>query len=134
MKQQLDQVKLFMKAVKQDVPNEITRIDDKTLALRLRLTREEVNEFEEAVHNNDKIEMLDALNDRLYVLLGDYAACGVDSELMVLMFDEVHTSNMTKLMPDGTAIMDELGKVQKPPHYKKPNLRKVIEDYEARKQ
>jgi hypothetical protein len=44
-----------------------------------------------------------------------------------MLFDEVHSSNMTKLGPDGKAIFREDGKVMKPESYRQPNLRPIIE-------
>lgn len=42
------------------------------------------------------------------------------------VFAEVHRSNMDKLMPDGSVLLREDGKVQKPPHWTPPNIQEVI--------
>ena len=129
MKDQLEQVRLFMKAVKQETPAGVKIPSEEVLALRMRLTFEETKEFRNACRAGDIVEMVDGLADRMYVLLGDFAACGVSGELAVKLFNEVQRSNMTKLDENGIAIMDEMGKVLKPAHFSRPELKKVLIDY-----
>lgn len=61
---------------------------------RLSLIHEEVKELAEAVEKKDFKEVVDALADIEYVVLGMYTAIGVDGDKA---FDIVHESNMSKL-------------------------------------
>ena len=92
--------------------------------LRINLINEELEEFKEAIKNNDLKEVADALTDILYVTYGAGHAFGVDLDKC---FEEVQNSNMSKLGEDGKPIYNEAGKVMKGPNYFKPNLSKFIE-------
>lgn len=94
-----------------------------TRALRGRLLTEEVRELLIAQDNLDFVEVADALADIAYVLLGTANAWGIN---LGPIFDEVHRSNMTKIV-DGECVKDERGKVLKPPSYEPPNLAPLIE-------
>lgn len=74
----------------------------------------------------NEVEVADASADMKYVLEGSDITFGIPS---VLISQEVHCSNMTKLGEDGLPIYREDGKVLKGPYYTKPNLKKVIEDH-----
>lgn len=63
--------------------------------LRVSLIREELNELEEAIGNNDLVEVADALCDIQYVLSGAILEFGLGSKFKTL-FDEVQRSNMSK--------------------------------------
>ena len=68
---------------------------------------------------------LDALTDLLYVIFGTYHTLGLASAARDA-FTEVHSSNMSKLGPDGHPIKNELGKVMKGPNYFPPDLAAVV--------
>lgn len=107
-----------------DVPD-IT--DEKTNLLRINLLAEEVDELKEALEQRDIIEVLDALTDIQYVLDGAYLSFGLQ-DLKEPAFDEVHSSNMSKLGEDGKPIRRESdGKVMKGPNYLPPDLRTILE-------
>jgi hypothetical protein len=61
----------------------------------------------------------------MYITIGTAHEYGL-SDRFVMLFDEVHSSNMTKFQ-DGKAIFREDGKVMKPETYREPNLRPIIE-------
>lgn len=63
--------------------------------LRVSLLMEEVKELQEAIGNNDLIEVADALCDIQYVLAGAILEFGLADKFKQL-FDEVHRSNMSK--------------------------------------
>ena len=63
--------------------------------LRVSLLQEELNELQEAINNNDLIEIADALCDLQYVLSGAVLEFGL-GEKFVELFDEVQRSNMSK--------------------------------------
>ena len=88
----------FMKAFGQNTYNEpqseLIQGNPSLTKLRLDLIKEEVNELEEAVKNNDFVEVIDALADILYVVYGMGGAYGIQLDKA---FKIVHESNMTKL-------------------------------------
>lgn len=63
--------------------------------LRISLLAEELKELQEAVENDDLVEVADALCDLQYVLAGAIHEFGLGSKFKSL-FDEVHRSNMSK--------------------------------------
>jgi predicted HAD superfamily Cof-like phosphohydrolase len=67
--------------------------------LRINLLREELKELEEAVADNDLVEVADALADIQYVLSGAVLEFGLGDQFKGL-FDEVHRSNMSKTCAD----------------------------------
>src|ERR1700761_3755106 len=64
-------------------------------ALRVSLLAEEVKELQEAINDNDLVEIADALCDIQYVLAGAILEFGLGEKFKEL-FDEVHRSNMSK--------------------------------------
>ena len=117
-------VKDFMQNFGQDVLTKPKFPDKKVVKLRLDLIKEELNELEEAIKNNDLLEVADALTDILYVTYGAGHAFGVNLDKC---FDEVQKSNMSKLGEDGKPIYNESGKVMKGPNYLEPNLKQFVE-------
>lgn len=63
--------------------------------LRISLLAEELKELQEAVENDDLVEVADALCDLQYVLAGAIHEFGLGGKFKTL-FDEVHRSNMSK--------------------------------------
>ena len=128
---------------------------DERMKLRKRLFDEEFKEYETAEKNKDKVEMLDAVCDMCYILIGtllemhkgdvdtvtDVIYFGEDdkskfifekvfknefNDIFVKAFEEVHRSNMSKL-ENGKAIFREDGKIIKGKNYFRPNLEQFIE-------
>ena len=118
-----EKVGLFMKTFGQEVKTTASLSSEKINNLRISLINEELEEFKEAVKNNDLKEAVDALTDILYVTYGAGHAFGVNLDKC---FDEVQKSNMSKLGNDGKPIYNENGKVMKGPNYFKPDLSKFI--------
>ena len=116
-------VGIFMKTFGQDVKNKPSFSSDKINKLRIDLIKEELNELQEAMKNNDLLEVADALTDILYVTYGAGHAFGIDLDKC---FNEVQSSNMSKLDENGTPIYNESGKVMKGSNYFKPNLSKFV--------
>jgi hypothetical protein len=67
---------------------------DAITKLKLDLIKEEVKELEQAIIENDYIEVIDAIADILYVTYGAATAFGFNADKA---FDIVHRSNMSKL-------------------------------------
>ena len=118
-----EKVGLFMKTFGQEVKNKPSLSTDKINQLRVSLINEELEEFKEAIKNNDLKEVADALTDILYVTYGAGHAFGINLDEC---FDEVQESNMSKLGNDGKPIYNDAGKVMKGPKYFKPNLNKFL--------
>ena len=118
-----NKVKTFMETFGQEVKTKPSFSTDKINSLRYDLIKEELEELKEAMENNDLLEVADALTDILYVTYGAGHAFGVDLDKC---FNEVQTSNMSKLDEDGKPIYNDLGKVMKGPKYFKPDLTKFV--------
>ena len=118
-----EKVGLFMKTFGQEVKKKSSFSTEKINKLRVSLINEELEEFKEAIKNNDLKEVADALTDILYVTYGAGHAFGVNLDKC---FDEVQQSNMSKLGEDGKPIYNEAGKVMKGPKYFKPDLNKFL--------
>ena len=116
-------VGIFMKTFCQDVKNKPSFSTDKINKLRIDLIKEELNELQEAMKNNDLLEVADALTDILYVTYGAGHAFGIDLDKC---FNEVQNSNMSKLDDNGKPIYNDSGKVMKGPNYFKPNILKIL--------
>ena len=117
-------VKIFMQTFGQEVKNRPSFPDPKVQNLRFELIREELEELKVALDQKNLKEVADALTDILYVTYGAGHAFGIDLDKC---FDEVQSSNMSKLGIDGKPIFNDSGKVMKGPNYFEPNLRKFIE-------
>ena len=63
--------------------------------LRIALIQEELNELQEAIDDNDMVEIADALCDIQYVLSGAVLEFGLGDKFVDL-FNEVQRSNMSK--------------------------------------
>ena len=63
--------------------------------LRVSLLQEELNELQQAIADNDIVEIADALCDLLYVLSGAVLEFGLGDKFVEL-FNEVQRSNMSK--------------------------------------
>ena len=113
----------FMKTFGQEVKTKSGLSTEKINKLRVSLINEELEEFKEAIKNNDLKEAADALTDILYVTYGAGHAFGINLDKC---FDEVQKSNMSKLGNDGKPIYNEQGKVMKGPKYFKPDLSKFL--------
>jgi len=96
--------------------------------LKTKLIQEELDELKEAVEKDDLVEILDALGDILYLTYGTACAYGVQ-DVLPLVFDEIHRSNMSKLDENGNPIYREDGKVQKGPNYFKPDIKAILEKF-----
>lgn len=120
MIKELLKVGLFMRAFGQRVEiSPVTEISPNIMGLRKKLSLEELEEFENSFTYYppncslimDRAQALDALADRLYVLLGDAHAVGLGLYLPVA-FRMVHESNMTKLWT-----VEEVDRIKNTPGY-----------------
>ena len=119
-----NKVKTFMNTYGQEIRDNASFPDKKTVQLRIDLIQEELNELKDAINNNDIIEVADALTDILYVTYGAGHSFGINLDKC---FNEVQDSNMSKLDENKQPIYNDNGKVMKGPNYFPPNLKKIIE-------
>lgn len=113
----------FMETFGQEVKTTPEFPDADTVALRIELIAEELNELFDACEHNDIVGVADALADILYVTYGAGHAFGIDLDKC---FAEVQRSNMSKLGEDGKPIYRDDGKVLKGPNYSEPDLKRAL--------
>ena len=97
---------------------------EELIELRIKLLREEVEEYAEAARAGDLVEVIDALADIGYILAGTILNHGMQN-VYDDAFDEVHRSNMAKLV-DGKVLRREDGKVMKPQGWTAPQLAQFV--------
>jgi predicted HAD superfamily Cof-like phosphohydrolase len=96
-------------------------VNETTRDLRIRLIREETDEFEKAAKEGNLIKIADALADIMYVTYGTGVSYGIDLDPI---FREVHESNMSKGDPE--VLRTPGGKVLKAKNYRPPNLQPIL--------
>lgn len=120
------QVRQFQEAVNAPLPNKPTLLPRDRFKLRHELMIEEVYETKVAFDNGDLTEVADGIIDQMYILLGTALEFGLGDRL-IMLFDEVQRSNMSKIDPEsGKVLYNENGKVMKPESYSKPNLEAIM--------
>lgn len=91
----LNQVAEFHKTFHHPILEEPAIPSEKRCNLRVALIAEELKELQEAIEQNDLVEVADALCDIQYVLSGAVLEFGLGDKFREL-FDEVQRSNMSK--------------------------------------
>ena len=129
MKKQIEAVREFHETFKQENGVKPRLLNENEYALRYILMAEENKDYFMACENMDLTEIADALGDKLYILCGTILKHGMQ-DIIEKVFDEIHSSNMSKVGEDGKAIMREDGKILKGPNYFRPNLKQFIENAE----
>jgi predicted HAD superfamily Cof-like phosphohydrolase len=125
MRKQIDSLIEFQKTFGSPVLNKPEIPNKERCELRHKLLLEEVNELKEASDDNDIVAVADAITDCLYILLGTACEYGIQNYIEDC-FDEVHSSNMSKLDENGNVLYREDGKILKSNLYRKPNLNKIV--------
>ena len=94
------------------------------------MSLEELNERREAIQDDnltdeDRLNLIaDALGDEFYLWSQAVISHGLADRIEDII-SEIHRSNLTKLQ--GNEILtDDIGKIQKPLTYEKPNLIKIL--------
>ena len=118
-----ERVRKFMETFGQEVKKKAEFPNHKITTLRYDLIKEELDELRVAIERKDIKEVADALTDILYVTYGAGHAFGINLDKC---FEEVQSSNMSKLGEDGRPIYNDKGKVMKGPNYFKPDLNKFV--------
>ena len=91
----LNQVADFHRTFKHPIEPQPVIPSPERCALRVSLIAEELKELQDAIDNNDLVEVADALCDIQYVLSGAVLEFGLGEKFKTL-FDEVQRSNMSK--------------------------------------
>lgn len=135
MEKQLNQLAQFQRAFNSTYNPFPTLLDEADYTLRYLLLKEENEEYLEACQNNDKVEILDALTDQLYIVLGSIVSHGMQ-HIIENAFQEVQNSNMSKLDEEGLPIINgengvldktrPLGKILKSKNFFEPNLKQFL--------
>ena len=126
IKETIGMVKEFHEAFK--IGNEeapIAEIAKKDYQLRYELMKEENEEYLEAAQNGDLVEIADACGDMLYILCGTLLKHGLQHKIEEV-FQEIQSSNMSKLDEKGEPIYREDGKVLKSDLYFKPDIQSIL--------
>ena len=126
MKKQIEHVERFHDAFGiKNKYNPTSQVSQDTFLLRHKLMHEENEEYLEACHNGDLVEIADALGDMMYILCGTILSHGLQDRIEDI-FEEIQRSNMSKLGSDGKPIYRKDGKVMKGPNYFKPDIKKIL--------
>ena len=126
-------VKEFHELFGHKISDSIDISDEKTNKLRVELLSEEIQELSDALEDNDKVEVGDALCDTMYVLAGAILSLGYEDKFEA-MFNEVHSSNMSKLCENMTVVEQtldfynskDIGVSYKPVDENDPNTKYII--------
>jgi len=127
MEKQIKQVQAFYEAFNVPTPETMRYLHKERALLRHKLLQEEVGELLDASMSSQGtlVDVADAITDCFYILIGTAIEYGIAEKLPAL-FDEVHSSNMSKLGEDGKPLYRGDGKVMKGPDYRKPNLKNIV--------
>lgn len=129
-------VREFHEAFVQPAPSHPPlRVDPDVVRFRARLIREEYEEVkvelealsagcsDPLVVHETLSKLLKELADLRYVLEGAAVTFGLPIDEA---FAEVHRSNLSKLLPDGSVLRREDGKVLKGPNYTEADMSKLV--------
>lgn len=128
MKKQIEQVRKFNTITGGPIKEDTS--DRDYLSLKLGLIEEEVKELAMASYDKsgDKVEMLDALGDILYVVYGFAITYGLEKALPDA-FHRIHKSNMSKFCDtevDAMLSVDKYAQIGVETYYKKVDNLYVI--------
>jgi len=97
------------------------------VALRYKLAKEELDEYLEAAREGNMVEIIGALGDQLYILLGTIMTHGMQN-IIAPVFEAIQKSNMSKLDENGNTVVREDGKILKSNLYTPPtnDIKEII--------
>lgn len=157
-KKMIEEVKKFYEVFKQEEFLEEYGITPERMNKRLDWFKEETEELIEAKEKKDKVQILDAIVDMMYIRIGTllehhkgvvtmtnfkveidteikncinyfYNHFGYNPKLLKDAFEEIHRSNLSKLDENGEPIFREDGKVMKSELFVEPDLKTILEKY-----
>ncbi|WP_406174175.1 MazG nucleotide pyrophosphohydrolase domain-containing protein [Streptomyces sp. NBC_00996] len=116
-------VRAFHLAFGLDARTVPTEVSSELAAHRGELLAEEAAEVAEVSVTGPLDRLAHELADVVYVAYGTALVHGIDLDAVIA---EVHSSNMTKLGPDGGVVRRADGKVLKGDHYRAPDVSEVL--------
>lgn len=125
MKTMFEMVRDFHTAFGQRVGTRPMLPDYQERELRMKLMKEEVNEYNKAEDNNDITNLAVELADIIYIACGTAVSYGIPLDDV---FNAIHTANMNKLV-DGKVIRREDGKIKKPDGWQPADIAGILEKY-----
>ena len=118
MNKEFEEVRAFHQAFGHPVSNVPVSLTEDRAKKRYAWMLEEINEFLDAVKEQDIVEQADAMIDTIYFALGTLVEMGVQPGIL---FNIVQNANMSKLWPDGKPHYNGMGKVIKPEGWQDPH-------------
>ena len=157
-KKMVEQVKEFYIAFEQEEYLKEYGITPERMNKRLDWFKEETEELIEAKEKKDKVQILDAIIDMIYIRIGTlleyhkgneimidflaendielkncinyfYNHFGYNPKLLEDAFMEIHRSNLSKLDENGNPIFREDGKVMKSNLFSEPDLKSILKKF-----
>jgi len=122
MSNMFQDVKDFQTAVGQNVGTKPELPDGAERELRLKLLKEEYEEYIQGECQNDVENIAKELADIIYIVCGTAASYGIPLDKV---FDAVHASNMAKLV-DGKPVRRADGKILKPDGWRPPDIKSIL--------
>jgi len=113
----------FQTAVGQHIGSKPELPDPAERELRLRLLKEEYEEYIQGECKNDVENIAKELADIIYIVCGTAASYGIPLDKV---FSEVHRSNLSKLNEDGSVSRRSDGKILKPDGWKPPDIKSIL--------
>jgi len=105
MRKEINNLIEFNEAFEIKFPSSPLLVDAKTQELRVNLLLEELEEYRVANTRGDITEVLDAIGDMLYIVIGTAVQHGMQN-IVEEAFRIIHSSNMSKLDKDGRPIIN----------------------------
>ena len=125
MKTMFEMVRDFHTAFGQRVGTRPMLPDYQERELRVRLMKEEFNEYNKAEDNNDIVNLAVELADIIYISCGTAVSYGIPLDDV---FNAIHAANMNKLV-DGEVIRREDGKIKKPEGWRPADIAGILKKY-----
>ena len=125
MKTMFEMVRDFHTAFGQRVGTKPELPDNQERELRMRLMKEEVNEYNKAEDNSDLTNLAVELADIIYIACGTAVSYGIPLDDV---FNAIHQANMNKLI-DGKVIRREDGKIKKPEGWQPADIAGILKKH-----
>lgn len=125
MKTMFEMVRDFHTAFGQRVGTKPELPDYQERELRMRLMKEEVNEYNKAEDNSDLTNLAVELADIIYIACGTAVSYGIPLDDV---FNAIHQANMNKLI-DGKVIRREDGKIKKPEGWQPADIAGILKKH-----
>jgi predicted HAD superfamily Cof-like phosphohydrolase len=105
MRREINNLIEFNEAFGIEFPSSPLLVDAKTQELRVNLLLEELEDYRVANTKGDIVEVLDAIGDMLYIVLGTAVQHGMQN-ILEEAFRVIHASNMSKLDEENKPIIN----------------------------